>query len=815
MHPGSLKAGIIPEAKRNIWIYPHGHLILDWENVYFGMKQLLIVIGILLGAGLVIWMKLAGRNPAGSDPVTGLQIPQHIEFKFHVRPIISDKCFKCHGPDPSQRKAGLRLDIESEALAELKESPGKYAIVPGDPDNSMLVHRIHSEDPSTMMPPPESNLQLTDYDREILEKWIAEGARYQPHWAFIPPEKKPLPEISNKNWPINEIDYFILGKLDEKGLDPSPQASKEQLIRRVSLDLTGLPPSPEEVAHFVNDNAIDAYEALIDRLLKSPAYGERMAQVWLDIARYADSHGYQDDSYRSMWPWRDWVIHAFNTNMSYDQFLTNQIAGDLMPDVNKEKLLATGFNRNHPITQEGGVIDEEYRVAYVSDRTNTLGKGILGITLECAKCHDHKYDPITMKDYYSMYAFFNNVSEKGLQMDAVQAANRKYYADTPVIRITDEDIDDILSFVNKTDTSNVNVMVMNDSLPRQAHVLSRGNYDAPTDPVEPGTPAAILPFPEDEARNRLGLAHWLTSGQNPLTARVYVNRMWLMLFGQGIVKTAEDFGSQGSLPSHPELLDWLAVDFRENQWDIQALLKKMVLSATYRQDSRITPELEKKDPENIYLARGPRYRMDAEMIRDYFLKTSGLLNPEIGGPSVKPYQPPGLWEETNAGNQRGILTRYVEDKGKGLYRRSIYTFWKRTLPPPSMALFDAPNRDICEIRRQVTNTPLQALAVQNDVQVLEASRVLAQTISSEYDPDEAVRQTFKHVLLREPDDKEYKILRKYYNEVKSDLAINPQKADSLLATGQYSHQFRDKNQTAALMLVTHVIYNLDETISIE
>ena len=661
---------------RNIWIYQIGDLILKWENVSFLMKQLLLVAGILLLAGMGIWMILVNGKPADAEQTTTIQIPQHVEFKFQVRPILSDKCFKCHGPDSNQRKAGLRLDLESEAFAELKENPGKYAIIQGDPENSMLIHRIYSEDPSTMMPPPESNLQLSDYDRKILESWISEGAAYQPHWAFIPPEKKPLPETLKKKWPINEIDYFILGKLEEQDLEPSPSATKEQLIRRVSLDLTGLPPTPEEVDQFVSDDSENAYEKMIDHLFHSPSYGEKMAQIWLDIARYADSHGYQDDSYRSMWPWRDWVIHAFNNNMPYDQFLTYQIAGDLLPDTDKEKLLATGFNRNHPITQEGGVIDEEYRVAYVSDRTNTLGKGILGITLECAKCHDHKYDPITMKDYYSMYAFFNNVSEKGLQMDAVQAANGKYYADAPFIRITEKDIGEILSFVNKTDSADVRVMVMNDSLPRQTYVLSRGNYDSPADPVQPGTPFTILPFPEDQARNRLGLAHWLTAEKNPLTARVFVNRMWLMLFGRGIVKTAEDFGSQGSLPSHPELLDWLAVDFRENEWDIQALLKKIVLSATYRQDSRITPELAEKDPENVYLARGPRYRMDAEMIRDYFLKTSGLLNPEIGGPSVKPYQPPGLWEETNAGNQRGILTRYVEDTRR------------RSLPPIYLYLLE-------------------------------------------------------------------------------------------------------------------------------
>ncbi|MCK5370195.1 MAG: DUF1553 domain-containing protein, partial [Cyclobacteriaceae bacterium] len=566
-------------------------------------------------------------------------------------------------------------------------------------------------------------------EKAILRKWIEQGAKYKPHWAFIPPEKSELPEIENKTWVRNEIDYFILNEIEKKGLNPSEEASNTKLIRRVSLDLTGLPPTIEEVERFIQNSSAFNYEELVDYYLSKPAYGERMTREWLDAARYADSHGYQDDSYRTMWPWRDWVIRAFNINMPYDRFLTWQIAGDLMPNANKEQILATGFNRNHPITQEGGVIDEEYRSTYVSDRTNTLGKGILGLTLECAKCHDHKYDPLSQKEYYSMYAFFNNVNEKGLQMDAVQAKNRKYYADAPYIKIEDSDIKGILAFINKPDTGKINVMVMNDSSARETFVLARGNYDAPSDLVTVSAPIAIMKFPDDYPKNRLGLAKWLTNHKNPLTARVFVNRLWAMIYGQGIVKTTENFGSQGSLPTHPELLDWLAVDFMEHDWDIKYILKKLVTSATYRQSSDITLEMKKADPENIYLARGSRFRLGAEEIRDYILTTSGLLNDEIGGPSVKPYQPPGLWEETNAGGNRGILTKYIPDTGNKLYRRSLYTFWKRTLPPPSMAIFDAPNRDLCEVRRQKTNTPLQALALQNDIQVLEGARVIANNIN--------------------------------------------------------------------------------------
>jgi len=710
-------------------------------------RQLFLLIGILGVLFLGIWI-LINRN-AGVDTSKAqlAELPGEISFNFHVKPILSDKCFACHGPDANKRKAGLRLDVEQEAKAELPENPGKFAVIPGSPGSSELIQRINTEDQSLIMPPSESHLILSVQEKEILKKWIEQGAPYEKHWAFIPAGKPSLPAVKNTDWPNNEIDYFILRKAEQAGMKPSGSAPNVKLLRRLSLDLTGLPPSIEEVNTFIHEKDLN-YEEAVDHFLGKPAYGEKMARDWMDVARYADSHGYQDDSYRTMWPWRDWVIHAFNENMPYDQFLTWQLAGDLLPEANKAQLLATGFNRNHPITQEGGVIDEEYRSTYVSDRTNTLGKGILGLTLECAKCHDHKYDPLSQKDYFQLYAFFNNVNEKGIQMDAVQAKNAKYYADAPFISIEDEDLEDILSFVNKQDTSALNVMVMNDSSQRKTHVLARGNYDAPTDEVTPLTPEAIMEFPGDLPKNRLGLAQWLTNPDNPLTARVFVNRLWASVFGQGLVKTTEDFGAQGALPSHPELLDWLAVDFMEHGWDIKYLLRKVVTSKTYQQSSAITTDNKEQDPENVYLARGPRFRLSAEEIRDYILSTSGLLNREVGGPSVKPYQPPGLWEETNAGSNRGILTKYVEDKGNKVYRRSLYTFWKRTLPPPSMSIFDAPNRDLCEVRRQKTNTPLQALALQNDVQVLECAKALSVTVTkSDLPDDESVETLFKNILL--------------------------------------------------------------------
>jgi hypothetical protein len=601
-------------------------------------KQYILLFGLIGILFLGLWLK-ARKSDSGSIQVNKVaELPEEISFNFHVKPILSDKCYTCHGPDGNKRKAGLRLDVEGDAKAEITENPGKYAIKNGSIDDSELFHRIYSEDPATMMPPPDSYLKLTPAEKDILKKWIEQGAKYERHWAFIPPSKSSLPEVKLKDWPLNELDYFVLNKMEVIGLTPSVEAPSEKLMRRLSLDLTGLPPTVEEVERFSANKEFN-YDEVVDYYLSKPAYGEKMARDWMDVSRYADSHGYQDDSYRTMWPWRDWVIHVFNENMPYDQFLTWQLAGDLLPETNKEKILATGFNRNHPITQEGGVIDEEYRSTYVSDRTNTLGKGVLGLTLECAKCHDHKYDPFSQRDYYEVYAFFNNVNEKGLQMDAVQAKNRKYYADSPFISIDEEDLDGILSFINKQDTTELKVMVMNDSTERKTYVLARGNYDAPTEEVSASTPNAIMEFPEELPKNRLGLAMWLTDTDNPLTARVFVNRLWASIFGFGIVRTTEDFGSQGALPSHPELLDWLSVEFMESGWDIKHILKIIVRSSTYKQSSAITPELKDADPENIYLARGPRFRLSAEEIRDYVLSTSGLLNDQIGGPSVKPYQP--------------------------------------------------------------------------------------------------------------------------------------------------------------------------------
>jgi hypothetical protein len=734
-----------------------------------------------------------------------------VDYNLHIRPILSDRCFKCHGPDGNARKANLRLDSYEGAIAALKDEPTAHAIVPGDPDASEVYLRISSTDTSEVMPPVKSNLKLNEHEIELIRKWISQGAVYKPHWAFISPKQHEIPEVEREDWPQNEIDYFILARQEEKNLEPNDIADKERLLKRLSFDITGLPPSIEMQEEFLADDAENAYEKIVDELLARPQYGEKMAAYWMDVARYADSHGYQDDGLRTMWPWRDWVIHAFNENYPYDQFLTWQLAGDLMPNPTKEQLLATGFNRNHKITQEGGVIDEEYRIEYVTDRTNTFGKTFLALTFECAKCHDHKYDPILQKDYYSTFTFFNQVPEKGLVGDIMVAS----LADPPKMKITTEETAKILSFVNKKDTAAVEVMIMQDAPKhRPTYLLKRGAYDAPGDRVYVGLPKAIMPFDSLKyGNNRLALAKWLTDKRNPLTSRVFVNRMWQEFFGRGLVKTSGDFGMQGEMPSHPELLDWLAIDFIEHGWDIKRLIKQFVMSSTYRQSTAVTEANHAVDPENILLAHGPRSRMTAETIRDMALASSGLLVKEIGGPSVKPYQPKGIWELATSG--RGVLARYVQDHGDKLYRRGLYSFIKRTVPPPVMLVFDASNRDQCEVNRLRTNTPLQALVLLNDPLVLEASRVFAEKLMQQNSSmEEKVLFAFRSIACRKPKDEELKILLNYLEAEKSKFAGSPEKAKEFINAGEYPRaEIEDTSSLAALMQVVHTIYNMEESIT--
>lgn len=732
-------------------------------------------------------------------------LPEKVDYNFHIRPILSDRCFKCHGPDANQRKANLRLDTEAGLYAALKDNPNAHVIVPGNPELSEVFMRIATTDTTQLMPPPSSNLKLSDYEVALIKKWISEGAEYKKHWAFVPPQQPAVPETDDK-WASNEIDQFVLAKLNEKHLEPNEEADRERLLKRVYLDLIGLPPTLEQQDAFINDKSDNAYEKVVDELLANKHYGEKMAIQWLDVARYADTHGYQDDGLRTMWPWRDWVIHAFNENYPYTKFASWQLAGDLMPDANKEMLLATGFNRNHKITQEGGVIDEEYRIEYVTDRTNTFGKAFLALTFECAKCHDHKYDPISQKEYYSTFAFFNQVAEKGYQGDIYSGTA----ADVPRITIKDEDLKGILNFINKKDTGIVKVMTMRDSnVFRPTHVLRRGAYDAPEKETVPfGTPKDVMFFDTTRfAQNRLGLVNWMFDEKNPLTSRVFVNRIWEQFFGRGIVKTSGDFGMQGELPSHPELLDWLATDFVKNGWDIKRLVKQIVMSSTYRQSSVIGKDKMEKDPENIYLSHAPRIRLTAELTRDLVLASSGELTQEIGGPSVKPYQPKGIWEVASSG--RGLV-HYNQDHEEKLYRRGMYTFIKRTVPPPSLLVFDGSSRDQCEVRRLRTNTPLQALVMMNDPQVNEAARVLAENLVND---DDKIEKAFRSIICRKATDKEIELLKDYFESEKKIFEASPGEADKLIAIGEFKHRsVNDKASLAAMIEVIMTIYNMEEAI---
>jgi len=710
-----------------------------------------------------------------------------VDFNFDVKPILSDKCYTCHGPDDKARKANLRLDIESGFYKSLEDNPNHYVINKNSPEKSEILNRINSENASYVMPPPESNLKLSVREKEVLKKWVDQGGNWEPHWAYTKPKLPNVPEIDIENWASNEIDYFIAKKLKSVGMTPSEKEEKEILIRRAYFDLIGLPPTIQEIDEFVSDNSNNAYEKVIDKLLESKSYGERMAAIWMDLSRYGDSHGYQDDQERIMWPWRDWVIHAYNTNMTYDKFITWQMAGDMLPNATKEQIIASGFNRNHKITQEGGVVPEEYRVEYVADRTVTSAKIMMGLTVECARCHTHKYDPISHDEFFSLYSFFNNVDEDGLIGYGITAPK-------PNLTIKKADIKKDLSFINLPDSINdVTLMVMKETENlRNTYVLNRGSYDSPTKLVKPSTPEVVLKFDKDKyPSNRIGLSKWFFDDDNPLTSRVTVNRLWQQFFGVGIVATPDDFGSQGNKPFNPELLDWLAYTFQHHdKWDTKKFIKRIVMSSTYKQSSKVKDENRLKDPDNTYLANYPRQKVSAEMIRDNALATSGMLVKKVGGPSVKPMQPPGLWDEVTGGGG-GSLAFYVEDTGENLYRRSLYTFWKRTVPPPSMMIFDAPTRDFCSPVRQKTSTPLQSLALMNDPQYQIAAENLSHNIFNEDTSiEKKINKLYRTVTGRTPKEDEIAELKKYLNEIKSLNKIEESKAFNSLVV---------------------LVYNLDET----
>ena len=710
-----------------------------------------------------------------------------VDFNFDVKPILSDKCYTCHGPDDKARKANLRLDTENGFYKALEDNPNHFVIDKNNLVESEILKRISSKNSVYKMPPPESNLDLSDREKEILKKWVLQGGKWDKHWAYIKPELPIVPEVKNISWTTNEIDYFILRKLESKGMSPSKIEEKEILLRRVYFDIIGLPPSVSDIDNFISDKSPNAYEKIIDKLLESEAYGERMASIWMDLSRYGDSHGYQDDQERIMWPWRDWVIHAYNSNMPYDEFITWQMAGDMLPNATKEQILASGFNRNHKITQEGGVVPEEYRVEYVADRTVTSAKIMMGLTVECARCHTHKYDPITHDEFFSLYSFFNNVDEDGLIGYGITAPK-------PNLTINSLDVINELPFINLPDSLNdVTLMVMKETENlRNTYVLNRGSYDSPTKLVKPGTPKAVLKFDEEKyPPNRIGLSKWFFDKENPLTSRVTVNRIWQQFFGVGIVATPDDFGSQGNKPINPELLDWLAFTFQNNDnWNTKKFIKRIVMSSTYRQSSKIKKENLLIDSDNSYLANYPRQKLSAEMIRDNVLATSGMLVQKVGGPSVKPIQPPGLWDEVTGGGG-GSLAFYIPDTGENLNRRSLYTFWKRTVPPPSMMIFDAPTRDFCAPVRQKTSTPLQSLALMNDPQYQLAAENLSNNIFNEKTSiNEKIVKVYRTITGRTPSIKEIDKLINYLNEV-SDL-----------------NNYSEKKAFNSLVVL---VYNLDET----
>jgi len=813
-------------------------------------------------------------------------LPEKVSFNFHVKPILSENCFYCHGPDGNQRQADLRLDT-----AEGAES----AIEPGSPEDSELIERIFSDDPDSLMPPPDSGRSLSEREKQILRKWIEQEAEYETHWAYQKIEKPTVPKVQNESWVRNPIDQFVLAKLESKDIAPSPRAEPQVLVRRLYLDLIGLPPSFEASKKFVaayESDANAAISSMVDELLSSKHYGERMALPWLDAARYADSNGFQQDGDRTQWPWRDWVVKAMNDNMPFDQFTIEQLAGDLLPDPSQDQLIATAFNRNHMLNGEGGAIAEEQRNNYVFDRVDTTATTWLGMTMACAQCHDHKYDPITHKDYYQFFAYFNSIDENG----GVNVRNGRLQVGTPFIELaTDEqtrsleDVDAEIAPVKKSladadeaitkelraweeenrdeppsmlrnvfnalkklpDERNKNeenllkewfllniarkewkdlkqqekdlsakrkgvkskiisVMVMREKKePRKTHIFDRGVYDAKKEEVVANVPHFLPALPDDTKANRLSLAKWFVDRQNPLTSRVTVNRYWQTFFGIGIVKTAEDFGVQSEQPSHPELLDWLAAEFM-GDWDVKKIHRLIVTSETYLQSSKFRKDLVDVDPANRLLARSPRYRLASSLIRDAALSTSGLLDPKSGGPPVYPYQPKGLWKEFSLEK-----FSYKPSTGKSLHRRSLYTFWRRTVPPPNM--FDAANRQTCMVKLSRTNTPLQALVLLNDPTFVEAACSLAGRIIEAADADAADDQQFVSVAFakgvgREPNQAELGFLLSAMDGSRKFYSANVAQAVAYLESAKAVVPKNDEEKVtlASLASVVQVIMNTDE-----
>jgi hypothetical protein len=773
-----------------------------------------------------------------------------INFDRDIRPIISDNCVHCHGPDANTREAKLRLDTFEGSTAKRKHGA---AVVPGQPLNSQMIQRMITTDEDDVMPPADSHLKVSKEQIELIKQWIAEGAEWSEHWAFVKPVRPTVPVIA-KNWALNPIDNFIYTQLQKKKLTPAPEASKRTLLRRLSLDLTGLPPTPAEMTIFLADNAKGAYKKAVERLLASPHYGERMAWPWLDAARYSDTNGYQNDPTRTMWPWRDWVIKAFNDNMPFDQFTIEQIAGDMLPKVTQSQKLATAFLRNHMINGEGGRIPEENRIEYVFDQLETVGTTWLGLTFYCCRCHDHKYDPISQKDYYSFSAFFNQTPVTGrdksgavkptitiaapksltapladkitsLENDLTTITTKlltQFQSQNPPLKIKKEqyfkknkDFNRLSKEITKLKRQlaklGTRVMVMEENQKRKTYILNTGMYNQHEAEVTANVPAVLPPLPKGSTANRLALAKWLVSEDNPLTARVTINRLWAQIFGMGITKTTENFGIQGERPVNDKLLDWLATEFIRSKWDFKHMVRLMVSSATYRQSSHFTKEKLAMDPYNRLHAHGARYRMPSWMIRDQALAASGLLNKERGGAGVYPYQPPGVWSEMTFGK-----IRYKTDKGNNLYKRSIYTFWRRIVSPT--IFFDIAKRQTCEVKDKRTNTPLHALVILNDKTYVEAGRALAVKVFEEKNStvESRIHKMYSYILGRSASDKEMVIVTASLNKLIEKFKLNPKLADEYLQVGQFRiPEKMNKSQLAAYANLALMLLNLDESVTRE
>ena len=766
-------------------------------------------------AGLLGLAFAATPTPAAGPPAV-----REVNFTKDVLPIFKSACYQCHGPDSQQ--AGLRLDRKDAAL---KGGVTGVAIVPGHSDQSLLLDRVLGHGGKAQM--PLGFTPLTPAQVETIRTWIDQGAVWRggatpPHWAYLKPARPPLPHVKNAAWVRNPIDAFVLARLEREKLAPSPPAPQAKLLRRVYLDLTGLPPGVPDIQAFLADRRPDAYERVVDRLLASPHYGERMARPWLDLARYADTNGYEKDNRRTIWPYRDWVIGAFNQDMPYDQFTIKQVAGDLLPNATTADKVATGFNRNTMYNEEGGVDPGEQRWLTLVDRVNTTSETYLGSTLSCAECHDHKYDPFKQTEYYQFLAFFDHSDEPTLPVstpaqDARRAAAqaeidrlKKSVADPatlPVVKLgeTSRLADFQKQFAALSPPTTLVLQEKPDHAVPTTFVHIKGAYLNTAEQVSAGTPAFLNPFPQDKPRNRLGLAYWLVDPNNPLTARVEVNRLWEQCFGRGLVETSEDFGTQGQPPTHPELLDWLATELPRRHWSLKAMTRLIVTSATYRQDSRVTRALQARDPANKLLARGPRFRMEGEMLRDVSLSAGGLLSLQVGGPSVFPQQPDGIWSMPYNAD------RWVMSDGAERYRRGLYTFWRRTSPYPEFTTFDAPSREFCTVRRVRTNTPLQALTTLNDPAFFDAARGLARRMQREGGAGVSRQIAYGFLLCtaRHPNPHELARLVALDVQETARYGADPKSAAALVGGPAAP------GSLAALTVVANVLLNLDETLTKE